>query len=185
VAGAESPIDVLVGGAGNDIYYVGSSDDQVIEWALEGTDTVISDSSTGYYLGANVENLTLLGSSPLGVGNDLGNLIIGSAAGNMLMGGNGNDTLEGGAGTDILVGGAGADVFRISSGTGLDIISDFVSGTDKLYLSTSSGLTTAPDVVAAGKQVGANWVITLPDGSAVVLIGVTGSPPSTDLVFGP
>jgi Ca2+-binding RTX toxin-like protein len=172
VAGAESPIDVLVGGAGNDTYYVGSRDDQVVEWASasEGTaDTVISDSSTGYTLGANVENLTLLGNAPLGEGNGLANLIIGSAAGNMLIGLAGNDTLDGGAGTDILVGGADDDVFRISLGTGLDIILDFDdSGNDRLDL-TAYSITTVASLNQA--LVGNDLRITLPDGNVVVLVG--------------
>jgi len=171
VAGSESPIDVLVGGAGNDIYYVGSQDDQVIEWAGQGTDSVVVDSSAGYYLSNDyeIENLTLLGSTPLGVGNNLGNLIIGSAAGNMLMGGNGNDTLEGGAGTDILVGGAGADVFRIRAGTGVDVITDYrVSGSDSVELLNAAGNATIGAVVV--QSAGSDARILLSGGDVVLVL---------------
>lgn len=54
VTGADS----MVGGRGNDTYYVDHAGDQVVEQAGEGTDTV--QASIGYTLGDNVENLVLL-----------------------------------------------------------------------------------------------------------------------------
>lgn len=50
--------DTMVGGGGNDTYYVDNAEDMVIEKADEGTDTV--QSSIGYTLGTDVENLILL-----------------------------------------------------------------------------------------------------------------------------
>ena len=50
--------DTMIGGLGNDTYYVDNVGDVVTELAGEGTDTV--DSSISYALGSNVENLTLL-----------------------------------------------------------------------------------------------------------------------------
>jgi Ca2+-binding RTX toxin-like protein len=49
----------------------------------------------------------------------------------------GNDTLEGGAGHDTLGGGDGADLFRFAAAPGAanaDVVTDFVSGTDRLEL---------------------------------------------------
>lgn len=50
--------DTMLGGAGNDTYYVDNTADQVVELAAEGIDTV--NASISHALGANVENLTLL-----------------------------------------------------------------------------------------------------------------------------
>jgi Ca2+-binding RTX toxin-like protein len=50
--------DTLMGGLGNDTYYVDNAGDQIIENANEGTDTVQASISTT--LGANLENLNLL-----------------------------------------------------------------------------------------------------------------------------
>jgi Ca2+-binding RTX toxin-like protein len=47
------------GGTGNDIYIVGDAADEVTEYAGEGTDTV--GASISYTLGAEVENLALIG----------------------------------------------------------------------------------------------------------------------------
>lgn len=59
----------------------------------------------------------------------------------ILSGGGGADTMNGGAGSDRLTGGAGADVFvfntALSSSTNKDVVTDFVSGTDHVYLAKS------------------------------------------------
>jgi Ca2+-binding RTX toxin-like protein len=50
--------DTIIGGVGNDIYYVDNTADVVTEKSNEGTDTV--QTSISYTLGVNVENLSLL-----------------------------------------------------------------------------------------------------------------------------
>lgn len=101
--------DTLIGGVGNDEYIVESSLDNVIEYAGEGIDTVVSTIS--YTLGANLENLTLTGSvASNGTGNNLNNIIKGdSAISYNLYGGAGNDTLSGNDLNDNLDGGDGND----------------------------------------------------------------------------
>jgi len=109
--------DTMLGGGGDDTYYVDSPLDSITENGSEGTDEVRS--TINYTLGANVENLTLIGVADLnGTGNSLANVITGNAAGNALGGGDGNDTLTGGLGNDTLTGGAGNDA--LAGNDGLD-----------------------------------------------------------------
>jgi Ca2+-binding RTX toxin-like protein len=122
--------DTVDGGHGDDFYRVDQSDDQAVETeigAAGGIDTV--ESKATYALGANVENLTLVGAALNGFGNDRDNRIIGNAAANILTGeigedrlegGAGNDTLDGGDSDDLLDGGAGADVLVGGDGVGID-----------------------------------------------------------------
>jgi trimeric autotransporter adhesin len=121
--------DLMIGGAGDDVYVVNIATDVVTELANEGVDTVLS--SATLTLGANVENLTLTGSSALnGIGNSMNNWLIGNSGANVLTGGLGADTLTGSAGADTFVLSTLGD-----SGIGVgarDIITDFVSGTDKI-----------------------------------------------------
>jgi len=80
-----------------------------------------------------VENLVMLGSGNTTItGNGLANQIAGGAGNNRLLGGVGNDTLAGGAGNDTLTGGAGADQFVFDSPGGVDSVSDFAIGVDRL-----------------------------------------------------
>src|SRR5262249_31633416 len=93
-------VDTMRGGAGNDQYYVDQILDVIVELPGEGTDTVFS-SAAKYGLGANVENLYLLGSANIsGSGNGLDNFISGNSGDNNLYGNGGNDTLVGNAGAD-------------------------------------------------------------------------------------
>lgn len=86
-----SGTDRLIGGFGDDVYIVDASSDDVIESRNEGIDTVVA--SANYSLSANIEELTLTGSSAInGGGNALANVITGNAGINTLTGGMGNDT---------------------------------------------------------------------------------------------
>ena len=105
--------DTLIGSAGNDTYAVDNAADAIVEGAGEGVDSV--NSSVTYTLAANVENLTLTGSSTINAtGNALDNILTGNSANNTLTGGAGNDTLDGGAGNDTMVGGAGNDTYVVN-----------------------------------------------------------------------
>ena len=106
--------DEMEGGNGNDTYVVDSLADVITE---TGTDTDIDTviASVSFTLGANLENLTLTGSTKSGTGNDLNNTIIGTTGSNQLYGGAGDDTLNGGAGADQLFGGAGNDIFVLDN----------------------------------------------------------------------
>ena len=115
-------IDTLVGGAGNDTYVVDNNADAIIELAGEGTDLVQS-TATSYTLAANVENLSLMGTSAIsGTGNALDNVITGNSAVNTLTGGAGNDTYVVTAG-DVVVEGAGAGTDTVQAGVTWSIAS--------------------------------------------------------------
>jgi Ca2+-binding RTX toxin-like protein len=94
--------DIMRGRDGNDIYYVDSTGDQVIETEDNGNDLVVS--TVDYTLPDNVERLNLAGSDDLnGTGNALDNIIRGTGGDNILDGGEGADTLYGGKGDDTYV----------------------------------------------------------------------------------
>ncbi|MDG6363395.1 M10 family metallopeptidase C-terminal domain-containing protein [Glaesserella parasuis] len=141
-------MDTLKGGLGDDLYFINDAD-LIVEDVDQGTDWVIS--TVNYQLTANVENLTLVGSTATqATGNDLDNILIANNIGNTLTGGKGNDRLMGGLGADTLIGGEGEDtfVFNASLNGKADVITDF-SAEDKIELSKTifSSLTSADKVI--------------------------------------
>jgi Ca2+-binding RTX toxin-like protein len=154
--------DVLSGGTGNDVLYAGDGNDVVD--AGEGDDLIIGGDGAGndiYTGGAGIDtvkyasakaaivvNLSAakdqaksvgtVDAAGIGVdqlsgienviGGNYGDLLSGDANANVLSGALGNDTITGGAGADKFV-------FDTALGaTNLDVIKDFVTGTDKLVL---------------------------------------------------
>jgi Ca2+-binding RTX toxin-like protein len=98
----------------------------------------------------NIENINGSTLADYVVGSDQSNNFQGGAGKDTLLGGGGNDYLQGGDGNDLIIGGAGGDymdggagndVFKFTSladfgnATGTDVISNFVSGSDKIDLS--------------------------------------------------
>ena len=118
--------DLLLGGLGNDTYVVENTGDVITENLNEGTDLV--QSSVSYTLAANVDNLTLTGSSALnGTGNALNNVLTGNSAANTLNGGAGADSMAGAAGDDVYVVDNGLDVIAENAGQGMDLVQSSVS----------------------------------------------------------
>ncbi|MGO8077312.1 beta strand repeat-containing protein, partial [Rhizobium leguminosarum] len=132
-AGADS----LIGGAGDDIYIVDNAGDSVAENAAAGTD-MVRTTLASYTLGANVENLTYIGTAAFaGTGNALNNVLTGGAAADNLSGGVGNDTLLGGAGSDTMSGGTGDDIYVVDIAT--DLVSENANeGTDTVQTALAS-----------------------------------------------
>jgi Ca2+-binding RTX toxin-like protein len=108
--------DYAFGYGGNDKLYGGDGKDSLD--GGNGNDTVVG--------GAGIDSL--MG----GAGADV---LDGGADNDRLFGGDGSDRLTGGGGADGLTGGAGADVFVLNQKMGIDHITDFSSGSDRISLS--------------------------------------------------
>ncbi|MFN4844118.1 MAG: DUF4347 domain-containing protein [Dolichospermum sp.] len=123
--------DLLIGGKGNDTYVVDNVGDVIAEGLNGGIDTV--ESSITWTLRANLENLTLQGTTAInGTGNNLNNIITGNTGNNVLNGGLGNDTLIGGLGNDTLIGRLGNDSYYVDNAA--DIIKENANaGTDSVF----------------------------------------------------
>ena len=156
---ADNSVDVLQGGAGDDMYYLndGAIDTIIDKGLLTDNDTVIIPArwltytlpksieqgaleagfSTSTLLGNLTDNVltgnsgvnTLVGS----MGNDT---LVGGVGNDVLNGGPGNDSLQGGVGADKLIGGKGKDSFNLTAevGTSRDVIVDFTPSDDQLVL---------------------------------------------------
>jgi len=145
----------LVNGTGGEDFLSGNNGDDII-YGLDGHD----------FMSGGNGNDSLYG----GVGNDV---LSGDNGNDRLDGGSGNDILAGGNGDDVLTGGAGADIFVFSKGGGSDIVTDFDTAHDQLFLDTGiavKGFTVA-DVDHDGIK---DLTITLSNGGgAVTLLGVS------------
>jgi Ca2+-binding RTX toxin-like protein len=136
--------DKMYGGTGNDTYFVNDAGDVVIELAGEGFDTIYS--SISKTLGANIENLALVGSANLnGTGNALNNILAGNAGNNTLDGGGGVNALVGGEGNDIYVIRNSADIIEEWGGEGTDTVRSYINWTlganiERLELQGSNNL---------------------------------------------
>jgi Ca2+-binding RTX toxin-like protein len=145
--------DTLLGGAGDDGFLMvafgsyghdsidGGSGRDTLDFSTVVAAGVVVDLGAGTLSGgaligaggsASVANVENFFGSTMGAADR----VTGSAAQNELRGGYGNDTLDGAGGNDTLAGGEGADrfVFRQVGAAHSDLISDFVSGADKIVL---------------------------------------------------
>ena len=125
--------DTMVGGAGDDTYMVSNASDVITEGGAAGTDLVEANLTVGTYaLGANIEDLTLMGTNNInGTGNTAANLIIGNSGNNIINdgGAGGSDTLIGGGGNDTYLVHNTGDVISENAAEGTDLASSTVSYT--------------------------------------------------------
>jgi len=86
-----------------------------------------------------IEQAALSGHATL-VGGDHCTQFVGGTGSVVMHGGSGNDTFVGGAGHAMMSGGTGHNLFEFVSGEkgGTNLITNFVSGHDKLYLEGQS-----------------------------------------------
>jgi len=148
--------DTLIGGTGDDTYIVDSTTDTITELANEGSDTVQSSVTFTLASLANIENVTLTGTSAINA--------TGNASANTLIGNSGNNQINGGLGNDILTGGAGIDTFIFNSTLGannIDTITDFSVLDDTINLENTgtglfTGITTTGTLAASAFWIGSS-----------------------------
>ena len=118
----------MIGGSGNDTYYVYSQADIPTEVTGGGTDSIYTSVNYALEAGTSIEYLRAApGSGPLTLqGNDLPTHIVGGSGNDTLIGGAGADTLTGGAGADRMSGGAGNDLYSVDN-TG-DVVTEAAGG---------------------------------------------------------
>ncbi|MCZ0963029.1 calcium-binding protein [Paracoccus benzoatiresistens] len=144
--------DTLEGGLGNDTIDGGLGVDTIRFTASTAVLVNLSKAAaqnTGWGLDTirNVENVVtgagndritgsaVANSLTAGAGNDV---LWGMAGNDRLFGQAGNDRLQGGAGNDTLAGGAGTDHFLFSKGGGIDRITDFADGADRIVIDSGA-----------------------------------------------
>jgi Ca2+-binding RTX toxin-like protein len=112
-------------------------DSQILIFLRDGGALVdLSSSITGAHSAHVIAGGLSAGLKVIGSAN--GDIIEGSNHDDVLSGGAGNDTLVGNIGADRLTGGSGSDTFLfLSPFQGVDIVTDFLSGTDRLDFSAT------------------------------------------------
>ncbi|NCR71962.1 MAG: hypothetical protein GPI93_12565 [Microcystis aeruginosa LG13-12] len=152
----------ITGNSGNNIYYLNAStplgSDTIQETTTGGIDTLdftgtntavrvnlgITTTQTAvtnnlkltFSANNTIENIIGDSGNDRLTGNSLNNTLTGGGGNDQLTGQDGNDSLIGGSGDDLLTGGNGSDNFIFnSSNLGIDTISDFTPGSDKMVLS--------------------------------------------------
>jgi hypothetical protein len=123
--------DFLRGGRDNDILLGGLGDDWL--YGDRNNDTLCGgDGNDTLYAG----NTAVTGEADLdflcgGIGNDL---LVGNEGADTLVGEAGNDTISGASENDLLSGGDGSDRFDFAATDGVDIVTDFTDGLDRIGL---------------------------------------------------
>ncbi|WP_298822755.1 M10 family metallopeptidase C-terminal domain-containing protein [uncultured Roseibium sp.] len=125
--------DRLDGGSGNDWAYYTNSD-AAVTVNLSDAAAETGGHAAGDVL-MNIERVVGSNYSDTLVGDDGDNQLRGHGGNDHLYGGNGDDILRGDDGNDTLTGGAGNDTFIFVSEGDSDIIADFESGADLIYIS--------------------------------------------------
>ena len=136
----------MVGGLGNDTYFVDNAADGITEFTGQGIDW--ARAYVNYTLPVNVEIMSAMLPNLVLTGNGINNVIYGDAGRDTMdtmygMGGNdliktygGNDFIDGGTGLDTMEGGYGNDTYVISQAT--DVITELATdGTDEVLAGVS------------------------------------------------
>jgi Ca2+-binding RTX toxin-like protein len=178
---------------GNDTYIVDHAGDKVKEFGSTASTEVDTVKSSVTFTLTNptvadpdinvtrVENLELTGTAVInGTGNALNNKITGNIAANTLDGAAGNDTLTGEAGVDRFLYDTNA-VFATSA-VGIDTITDFAVGTDKIVLDKTT-FTALQSVAGNAFSVVSDFAIVSADSLAGASSGLIVYSSATDNLF--
>jgi Ca2+-binding RTX toxin-like protein len=171
-------------------------------WGLSGTDLVLAGGDRIFFQGATgvtASNVTFEGGSAPAPTPAAGLLRNGTSGADNLQGGDGADTLNGAAGNDnlqglaggdllrggrgrdTLAGGAGNDSFAFARGDGVDLVTDFASGADRIRL---EGITASQVTQVVETRSGATGLkLGFGNGDEMFLQGVAARLPAADLLF--
>jgi Ca2+-binding RTX toxin-like protein len=130
--GVDTVSDTLIGGAGDDSFYVRTTSDVVVEVLSGGADTVFAQVTHSLSANADVEVLRATDANSTNAMN-----LSGSSVAQTIIGNNGANILRGFAGADLILGNAGSDA--IEGGTGIDTM-DGGTGSDTYYADESADL---------------------------------------------
>lgn len=178
--------DTMIGGDGNDVYFVDDIGDKITELGTSPTTVrgasfsanagnadeiyaTLADGKTFNMLtnALNVERLHILDNLDSVVGSSNTVNVIGNASDNIIWGGKGVNTIDGGDGSDIITGGAGNDT--LIGGKGDDILNG-----DGLYQESVNGAW-IDDTGGADSMSGGDgndiFYVDLGDGAATVIGG--------------
>ncbi len=127
------------------------------------------------------ENLLATAYNDTVLGNSAANRLDGVKGNDILKGNGGVDTLIGGKGNDALTGGAATDRYQFATGWGIDTITDFLDGKEKIVFDHVIGLTSFAQLTIANVTGGARITF---DGDVITLAGITASQiTSADVLF--
>ncbi len=139
--------ETMDGGTGDDLFFVDTAGDSVLEASGGGADTIMASVSYTIAGDQEVEALALTGTGNInGTGNNLANTIVGNSDANVLNGGIGDDSLSGGAGADTMLGGAGNDRFVVDD-AGDVVVENAGEGTDTVEASITHTLAAAVEAL--------------------------------------
>ncbi|MEM9309679.1 MAG: calcium-binding protein [Pseudomonadota bacterium] len=176
--------DVLTGGAGNDVLNGGLGDDN--HYGGDGNDLLIANIGADYFDGgAGVDTLDFtysnsdatfnLANGTLAFTNgfsetfaNIENIVAGNGI-NTIIGSTADNHIDAGGGSDTMSGGGGADVFVFAIADGIDTITDFEDGFDKIAF-TSSALQFGDLAISAN---GTDTVIAYGSGDQITLSNVS------------
>ncbi len=118
--------DILGGGNGDDIINAGGGNDIVYGGRDSGSDSIEGGNGNDQVFGG--------GGTDTVNGGEGADVLFGGAGDDVIDGGNDNDQLFGGAGNDNITGGGGADTFFFGGNHGVDVVIDFDTSEDILFV---------------------------------------------------